>query len=173
MFRPFAILILVLLFGSVNVQAQGPANVIRTDGTCSIGWFGCPADAGEMLSDGTWMCTEIGLVFIAGDNWTVDPNSAHDNAKGGCSSHIEFGQPNPGGGLGGDVEVIALTLDTVCTFLPDACKGNGAFIANPRTVGSLAVCLVNGVPSTKMQEVVTPSGQVSLVCSLPDPPQGD
>lgn len=71
MFPRPAISVLVLLIGIVGVQAQGPANVIRTDGTCSIGWFGCPTDAGVMLPDGSWMCSEIGLVFIAGDNWTV------------------------------------------------------------------------------------------------------
>ena len=35
-------------------------------------------------------------------------------------STIDFGQPNPGGPLGGGGDVIALSKETVCTFLADS-----------------------------------------------------
>ena len=37
-----------------------------------------------------------------------------------------------------------------------------------RTIGSLAVCTVMGVPPTELQEVVAPSGKANLQCRLPD-----
>jgi len=170
MFQRSILVVLVLFLGIVGLQASGPANVIRGDGTCSVGWFGCSSDVGVMLPDGSWTCpaSAIGLVFVEGDWMSVDTNSEPGIESARCKTTIEFGQPNPAGVLGGGGDVIALSKETVCTFLPDACQGNGAFVANPRTIGSLAVCLMNGRPTTDMQETVTPSGRASLVCSLRD-----
>lgn len=168
MLKRVCIALVVLVVGSVSVHAA-PANVFR-DGLCSVGWFGCPSDLAMIQPDGSWTCPagQIGLVFIAGEWMNVETNNENGNEQARCEADIALGQPNPGGALGGGVEVVAVEMGTVCTFLPDACQGNGAFIANPRTVGSLAVCLIGAQPTTNMQEVVSPSGQASLVCALPE-----
>jgi hypothetical protein len=171
----FGLLVLLMVCVAGDTLAVGPANVFRADGGCSIGWFGCtfPDDA-MMLPDGTYTCIQnIRLVYIEADNHGVESNDEHGNEMSTCSTQIAFGQPNPEGPLGEGGEVVALPLETVCLILPDACQGNGTLIANPRTIGGLAVCLLRGVPTTNMQEIITPSGNATLKCFLPDPPQGE
>jgi hypothetical protein len=174
-FVVFGLLVLIMVCVAGDTVAVGPANVIHQDGGCSIGWFGCSSDDAIMLPDGSYTCefADIDLVYIEASYHIVESNDEHGNVMSTCRTQIAFGQLNPEGGFGGGGEVVAIPLETICLFLPDACQANGAFIANPRTVGSLAVCLVGGVPTTNMQETVTPSGNVTLKCFLPDPPQGE
>ena len=172
-FGVFGLASLLVTVCAVGTTFAGPANVIREDGLCNVGWFGCtyPDDA-MMLPDGSYTCiANIRLVSIQADFLGVEPD-AHGNEMNSCSTQLAFGQPNPEGTLGGGGEVVALPLATVCLFLPDACQGNGALIANPRTIGSLAVCSMGDATTTQMQEVVTPSGNATLKCFLPDPPEG-
>ena len=168
--RILGTVLILALCTLASAQATGPANVFREDGGCSIGWFGCLIEDATLLPDGNYTCEDyIDLMSIEGDWLHVVSNSQHGNEHGHCKSQIVFRQPNPRGALGGSGQVIAVPFETVCNILPDACNGNGSFIANPRTIGSLAVCRIEGVPTTNMQQVVTRSGRVSLTCRLPDP----
>jgi len=153
----------------------GPANV-SIDGGCTIGWIGCPVSESILLPDGSYTCpfSAIGIVGITGfDSTSVNPDDAHGNRFFTCTSQFEFGQSNPTGvgGFGGDV--IAVDPGVVCLLFPDACKGNGAVVINPSTVGAVGVCTLSGTPTTSFQEEVTPSGQAHVACFLPDPPQGE
>ena len=164
-------LLALMTVGGVTVQALGPANVISPDtNLCGIGWFGCSSDIAILQPDGSYAYPAFGLVLIDSVPRGAYANDAHGNVEFSCHTQIVFGGLNT---ATDGTEVAALPLESVCLFLPDACQGNGSLIANTRTVGGLATCIVNGVPTTDMQEVVSPTGRVSLKCSLPDPPQGD
>ena len=159
----------IVLLAATAAQA-GPANVVRLDGQCGIGWFGCPSEVAILLPDGSYTCPADGvdLVIIGGDGHLVGTNNPRGNLNFQCKARIDFSAINATGPVGGDQEVVALPIENVCVFLPDACQDDGAFIANPRTVGELAVCLVADTATTRMQEIVSPDGNVTLHCHLPD-----
>ena len=171
-----SIIVLAVVFaGSVYANAAGPANVIHEDGTCSIGWFGCSLEDAVLQADGTYDCpmATVRLVFIRADRRDVTPNGQHGNVEGACDTRYLFNQPNPGGPMDPAAEVVAGPIETWCVFLPDACMGNGAVVANPRTIGSMAICGSEEGETTEMQLTVTPNGNARLRCSWPDPPQGE
>lgn len=69
--------------------------------------------------------------------------------------------------------LVAGPIETWCVFLPEACMGNGAVVANPRTIGSMAIYGSEEGETTEKQLTVTPTGNARLRCSWPGPPQGE
>ena len=157
--KKYTLLFAIVLLLSVvtgTVQADG-AEVVFFPGpgadNCFLGWF-ANSESGPIV------------VFVQGsDGLNVDTPSTPSITTLTCHGSIDFGETveaiDPIAGIVDEYEL--LTHQEVCLALPAACNGqNGSLIFNFENTGF--PCTSRNRPTTEWQEVVSPSGQASIIC---------